>query len=160
MQQILSFGLVTGKHAMGSGQPLGSLMPEYPDTQESDTINVDAPEKDVEHVPVLDRKKKRAGFMEEELSVFSSMTEAVKEVASAIRESKSVDVHPKLYSAVMDQIVFSPEDLMVALSHLLDSKAQGVGFVAMGADHKVLWLRTWLGKHYYYCCFYWRRRRP
>ena len=46
MQQIFSFGLATGKHAMGSGQPLGSPMPEYPDTQESDTINVDAPEKD------------------------------------------------------------------------------------------------------------------
>ena len=156
MQQIFSFGLATGKHAMGSGQPLGSLMPEYPDTQESDTINVDAPEKDGEHVPVLDRKRKRAGFMEEELSVFSSMTEAVKEVATAISESKSVDVvHPKLYNAIMDQIGFSLEALMVALSHLLENKAQGVGFVAMGADHRVLWLRTWLGKHYYWCCFWW-----
>ncbi|KAF7054736.1 hypothetical protein CFC21_062363 [Triticum aestivum] len=102
MQQIFSFGLATGKHDMGSGLPLGSPMLEYPDTQESDTINVDAPEKDAEHVPVLDRKRKRAGFMEEELSVFSSMTEAVKEVATVIRESKSVDVHPKLYNAVMD----------------------------------------------------------
>jgi hypothetical protein len=70
-------------------------------------------------------------------------------VATAIKESKSVDVHPKLYNAVMDQIGFSPEALMVALSHLLDNKAQGVGFVAMGAAHRVLWLRTWLGKHYY-----------
>ena len=102
MQQILSFGLVTGKHAMGSGQPLGSSMPEYPDTQESDTIKVVDPEKDVEHVHVLDRNRKRAGFMEEELSVFSSMNEALKEVATTIRESKSVDVHPKLYNAVMD----------------------------------------------------------
>ena len=31
---------------------------------------------------------------------------------------------------------------MVALSHLLENKAQGVRFVAMGADHRVLWLRT------------------
>ena len=46
MQQIFSFGLATDKHAMGSSQLLGSPMPEYPDTQESDTINVDAPEKD------------------------------------------------------------------------------------------------------------------
>ncbi|XBH57858.1 hypothetical protein VPH35_079392 [Triticum aestivum] len=99
---IFSFGLAIGKHDMGSGLPLGSPMPEYPDTQESDTINVDAPEKDAEHVPVLDRKRKRAGFMEEELSVFSSMTEAVKEAATVIRESKSVDVHPKLYNVVMD----------------------------------------------------------
>ena len=88
MQQIFSFRLATGKHVVGLGQLLSSPMLEYPDTQESDTINVDAPEKDVEHVPVLDRKKKRAGFMEEELSVFSSMTEAVKEVATATRECK------------------------------------------------------------------------
>ncbi|XBJ19844.1 hypothetical protein VPH35_010766 [Triticum aestivum] len=108
---------------MGSDQPLGSPMPEYPDTQESDTINVAVPEKDCEHVPVLDRKRKRASFMEKELSFFSSMTEVVKEVATAIRESKSVDVHPKLYSAVMDQTGFNLEPLMVALSHLLDNKA-------------------------------------
>ncbi|XBI25692.1 hypothetical protein VPH35_050568 [Triticum aestivum] len=102
MQQTFSFGLATSKHAMGSDQPLGSLMPEYPDTQESNTINVDAPEKDGEHVHVLDRKRKQADFMEERLSVFSSRTEAVKEMATAIRESKSVDVHLHLYSAVME----------------------------------------------------------
>ena len=117
-------------------------MPEYPDTQESDTINVDAPEKDGEHVPVLDRKRKRAGFMEDELSIFNSMTWAVKEVAIAIRESKSMDVHPDLYSAVMEQGGFSDEALMAALSHLLDNKAQGVGFVAMADAHRVLWLRS------------------
>ena len=77
------------------------------------------------------------------------MTETVKEVATAIKASKSVDVHPEIYDAIMEQIGFSPEALMVALSHLLGNKAQGVGFVAMGAAHRVLWLRTWLGKHYY-----------
>ena len=34
---------------------------------------------------------------------------------------------------------------MAALSHLLENKAQGVGFVAMGDAHRVFWLRTWLG---------------
>lgn len=32
----------------------------------------------------------------------------------------------------MDQGAFSQEALMAILSHLLDNKAQGVGFVAMG----------------------------
>ncbi|XBI02080.1 hypothetical protein VPH35_130703 [Triticum aestivum] len=149
MQQIFSFGLATSKYAMGCGQSMGSPMPVYLDTQESDTINVDAHEKDGEHVLVLDRKRKRARFMEEELSVFNSMIEAVKEVTTAIRESKSVDVHPELYGAVMGQIDFSLEALMVVLSHLVDTKVQCVGFVAMGAAHRVVWLRTWLGKHYY-----------
>ncbi|KAI4972833.1 hypothetical protein ZWY2020_003758 [Hordeum vulgare] len=148
MQQIFSFGLATSKHAMGSGQPLGSPMPEYPDTQESNGINIDAHEKDGEHVHVLDSKTKRASFVDEELNIFNSMTKAVKEVATAMRESKSMDVHPQLYGAIMKRTCFSPEALMVAISHLLDNKAQGVGFVAMGPAHRVLWLRTWLGKHY------------
>ncbi|KAI4978225.1 hypothetical protein ZWY2020_014779 [Hordeum vulgare] len=149
MLQIFSFGLATGKHAMGSGQPLGSPMPEYPDTQESDTINVDDHQRDGEQVPMLDRKRKRANFMDEDLIIFSSMTKAVKEVATAIMESKSVDIHPHLYGTVMEQIGFSAEALMVALSHLQDNKSQGVGFVAMGPAHMALWLRTWLGKYYY-----------
>ncbi|KAE8814343.1 Kelch-like protein 5 [Hordeum vulgare] len=105
MQQIFSFGLGTGKHAMGFGQPLGSPIPE---------------------------KWKRASFTDEELNVLSNMTEAVKEVATAMKESKIMDVHPQLYGAVMDHTDFIREALMVALSHLLDNKAKGVWFVAMG----------------------------
>ncbi|KAI5008710.1 hypothetical protein ZWY2020_009758 [Hordeum vulgare] len=149
MQQIFSFGLATDKHAMGSGQPLGSPIPKYPDTQESDTINVDAHEKDGEHFHVLDRKRKRASFVDEELNIFGSMTEAVKEVDTAIREIKIMDVHPHLCSTVMEKTCFNPEALVVAFSHLLDNKAQGVGYVAMGPTHRVLWLRIWLGTHYY-----------
>ncbi|KAE8799286.1 Histone-lysine N-methyltransferase SUVR5 [Hordeum vulgare] len=141
MQQIFSFELATGKHDMGSGQPLGSPMPKYPHTQESDTINIDAHEKYGEHVHVLGRKRKRASFVDEDVNVFISMTEEVKEVATTIRESKSVDVHP-LYDTVMEQICFSPEALMVAFSHLLDNKANVIGFVAMGPAHRVLSLRT------------------
>ncbi|KAE8820017.1 Histone-lysine N-methyltransferase SUVR5 [Hordeum vulgare] len=91
-------------------------MPEYPDTQESHTINVDAPDKEGQHVHVLDRKRKWAGFMEQELAVFSSMTQVVKKVAIPIRESKTVDVHPELYGVVMEKISFSLEALMVSLS--------------------------------------------
>ena len=39
MQKIFLFRPATGKHAMGLGQPMGLTMPEYLDTQESDTIN-------------------------------------------------------------------------------------------------------------------------
>ncbi|KAE8817049.1 Histone-lysine N-methyltransferase SUVR5 [Hordeum vulgare] len=71
-----------------------SVMPDYPDT-----INIDAPEKDGVHVHVVDKKRKRAGFMEEELIVFSSMTHAVKEVAITIGESKTADVYPEMYTS-------------------------------------------------------------
>ena len=61
-------------------------------------------------------------MMNEELSMFSSMINTIKEVAFTIRESKPVDFHPSLYSAGMDQGCFSQEALMVALSYLLDNR--------------------------------------
>ncbi|KAE8810088.1 hypothetical protein D1007_13146 [Hordeum vulgare] len=104
-------------------------MPEYPDTEEPDTINFEATKKNV------------------------------KEVATIIRESKTVDVYLELYGTIMEQGGFNPEALMVALSHPLDNKAQCVGFVFMAEAHKVLWLGTWLDKHYHYSYFCWWRRR-
>ncbi|VAH73014.1 unnamed protein product [Triticum turgidum subsp. durum] len=153
MQHIFSFGLTTGKHAMGSGEPLGSPMPDFPGTPDVEVL--DGPNKpamkpfDKPFDPVHDRKRKRGGLMEEEINVFCSMTEAVKDVATAIRECKPLDVHPDLYGAIMTQGGFSIEALMAALNHLLDNKARGVGFVAMGDAHRVMWLRSLLGKHYY-----------
>ena len=87
--------------------------------------------------------------MEEEISVFTNMTKATKEVATAITESKSVDIHSDLYNTIIEQGSFIDEALMESLSHLLDNNDQGVGFVAMADAHRVLWLRSWLGKHYY-----------
>jgi hypothetical protein len=54
------------------------------------------------------------------------MTEAVKDVAQAIRDNKPTDVHPDLYKAVMDVLEYSPDALMAALNHLVDQKAQGI----------------------------------
>ncbi|KAE8801501.1 Kelch-like protein 5 [Hordeum vulgare] len=70
----------------------------------------------------MSEKRKRVRFIDKELIIFSSMTEAAKEVSSTIKESKSMDVHPQLYGAVMEQTFLSPEALMVALNHLLDNK--------------------------------------
>lgn len=148
MQHIFSFGLEAGKHAMGSCEPLSFPMPEFPNTQDTEAV-LDGPDKPFEHVPVLGRKSKKGGLMEEDISVFTSMTKAVKEVGTAIWESKSIDVHPDLYTTVMDQGGFSQEALMAALSHLVDNKAHGIGFAAMADAHMVLRLRSWLGKHYY-----------
>ncbi|EMS61140.1 Acetyl-coenzyme A synthetase [Triticum urartu] len=103
---------------MGSSEPLGSPMPNYPNTQGSEIIILDGPDKGGRHIPVLDRK--RDNLMEDGLSVFSSMTEAVKEVETTIRKSEPVGVHPNLYVAVMDQGGLSLEILIAVLSHLLD----------------------------------------
>ncbi|KAI5011768.1 hypothetical protein ZWY2020_013905, partial [Hordeum vulgare] len=126
--QHISFRMATRKHVIGSGEPLGSLMPDFPATLDVEVI--DGPEKHFKKPfenpfdPVDDRKRKRGGLMEEEINEFCSMTEAVKEVATAITECKPLYVHPDLYG-------FSDEALMATLSHLLDNKAQGVGFIDM-----------------------------
>jgi hypothetical protein len=49
----------------------------------------------------------------------------------------------------MYMLGFNEEALIVAFSHLLDNKAQGDAFVKMTEAHRVLWLWTWLAKHYY-----------
>ncbi|CAM0871587.1 unnamed protein product [Alopecurus aequalis] len=85
---------------------------------------------------------------DDEIHTFSSMTEAVKEVAAAIRDNKPTDLHPDLYAVVMDVVGFTEEALMLALGHLVDHKAQGVNFVGMAEQHKTLWLRHFLGKYY------------
>ncbi|KAE8778442.1 Translational activator GCN1 [Hordeum vulgare] len=125
-------------------------MPDFLATPDIEVI--DGPDKHFEKPfdkpfdPVHDRKRKRGGMMEEEINAFCSMTEAVKEVAITIRECKPLDVHPDLYGDVMTQGGFSGEALMAALSHLLDNKAQGVGFVAMAHTHRGKWYVMFIGK--------------
>jgi hypothetical protein len=77
------------------------------------------------------------------------MTEAIKDVAQAIRENKPTDVHPDLYKAIMDVLEYSPDALIAALNHLVDHKAQRVTFVAMADPHRSLWLRNYLSKNYF-----------
>ena len=100
-------------------------MPEFPHTLDVEAV-LTSPDKPFEHVHVVDRKRKRGSLMEEEISVFTDMTKAVKEVTTSIRESKTPDVHPDLYNTIMKQGDFSDEALMEAMSHLLDNKTQGV----------------------------------
>uniref|UniRef100_A0ACD5UN65 Uncharacterized protein n=1 Tax=Avena sativa TaxID=4498 RepID=A0ACD5UN65_AVESA len=94
-------------------------------------------------------KRKRSLMGEEEVVAITYMTEAMKAVAAAITTTSPPDVHPSLYDTVMSTTGFSPEALMVALSHLFDNRAQGNDFVHMAEDHMELWLRTFLTKHYY-----------
>jgi hypothetical protein len=88
------------------------------------------------------RKRKRSILSEEDHAVFSSMTEAIKDVAATIRETKVEVLNPDLYGAVMYMERFSEDALIVSFSHLTDNKAQGGAFVNMNDAHRVLWLRT------------------
>jgi hypothetical protein len=77
------------------------------------------------------------------------MAAAVNNVADAICSTKVEDSLPNLYGAVVYVPGFADEALMAAYGHLLDNKALGSAFVNMSDSHRVLWLRTFLAKHYY-----------
>ncbi|KAK1683457.1 hypothetical protein QYE76_044305 [Lolium multiflorum] len=104
---------------MGSIEPLGLAAiipsPEDAETQESDTVNLDGPPEKAGDAP----KK-------------------------SIRDNKPTDMHPDLYNAVMDKLGFTEDDLMAALSHLVNHKTQGSSFFGMIEPHHVLWLRNYV----------------
>jgi predicted glycosyl hydrolase (DUF1957 family) len=57
--------------------------------------------KEIDTKPREKKKRKRSFLSEEEHVVFSSMTEAVKDVVAAIRETNVEVLNPDLYGAVM-----------------------------------------------------------
>ncbi|KAK1679430.1 hypothetical protein QYE76_040278 [Lolium multiflorum] len=154
MHTIFSFGLPTGKYAMGSSEPLGSAAanpsPKDVETQESNTVNLDGTPEKAADAPdkATAGKRKRGAFADDELVAFTNMTVAVKDVTQAIRDNKHTDMYPDVYNAVMDMLGFAEDDLMAAMSHLVDHKAQGCSFVGMIEPHRVLWLRNYLAKYH------------
>ena len=157
MEVIFGNGCATGKYAMGSGEALGSAS----DFAESSLKHLDDDlGKMFEEVGKkqdggagggtgVGNKRKRSSLTDEDITIMTGMTAAVNNVADAIRDTKVVEVHPDLYQSVMFMPGFSEEALIVAYSHLLDNKNQGIAFVGMNQSHRVLWLRTFLAKHYY-----------
>jgi hypothetical protein len=154
MMVIYGDGQATGKWAMGSNEALGSPSDGAESSMKTEAIEIsysgktdtcDTTKADVQ----VGSKRKRSMLGEEDVIVLSGMSEAVKEVASAIRETKVEDCHPKLYGAIMFIPGFTEEALMCAYGHLLGNKALGTSFVQWSNSHRVLWLRTHLAKHYY-----------
>jgi len=153
MLVIFGNGMATGKYAMGSNEALGSPSNFAESSLKSDTIDDGKGTKGAEDTPkgsdaVAGSKRKRSMLSDEDLVVLTNMTDVVNNVADAIRATKVDEVHPELYGAVMYMAGFPEEALIVAFSHLVDNKAQGVAFVGMSDPHRVLWLRTFLAKHY------------
>ncbi|CAD6233236.1 unnamed protein product [Miscanthus lutarioriparius] len=169
MMTIFGNGQATGKYAMGSNEPLGTLA-EFSDSSikieplkdgKGAKSSHDAAKllgkcakdgKEGDSDSSAGNKRNRSMFTEEDTTIFYQMTDAVKDVASAIHETKPEKpeiMHLDLYGVVMYMPSFPEEGLIVAYSHLLDNKAQGDAFVGMIERHHVLWMRTCLAKHYY-----------
>ena len=86
---------------------------------------------------------------EDEMLMMTNMTDAVNNVANALRETGPAHVDLDLYLAVMEMHGFTTEALIVAYTYLLENKALGRGFVNMAISHRDIWLRNYLAKNYY-----------
>ncbi|XP_066330434.1 uncharacterized protein [Miscanthus floridulus] len=160
MEAIFANAMATGKFALGSGEALGQ--------NQADSVGAKADGPPLTHTKVPSEqggdskatellptssaagpKRKRGNFYEEEMLMLTNMSDAVNNVANALRETGPAHVDANLYLAVMEMPGFSEEALIVAYTFLLDNKAQGRGFVNMSDAHRALWLRTFLAKNYY-----------
>ncbi|XP_034601202.1 uncharacterized protein [Setaria viridis] len=154
MMVIFGNGQATGKYAIGSNKALGSPS-DFADSPMKHDLPEDLKSGKPEAAyvsklePLVGSKRKRSMLLDDDVLVFTDMTDAVNNVADAIRSIKVEDSHPDLYSALMYMPGFSEEALMVAYGHLLNNKAQGSAFVQMSDSHRVLWLSTYLDKNYY-----------
>ena len=150
METIFGSTTTTGRFAVGSNEPLGvnnnttntaagkmectfghQLGYEKSDLGES----IKATEL---NSSAVGGKRKRSCFSEDEMLLMTNMTDAVNNVANALRETGPDHTDVELYHAVMDMPGFIEEALIVAFSHLLDNKAHGKGFVDMVDSHRVI----------------------
>jgi len=161
MEAIFGNALATGRFALGSGEALGQ------NQADSAAAKVDGPPltpvtgdkaptapaegSKATEVPCsgVGGKRKRGNFSEEEILMLTNMSDAVNNVANALRETGPAHVDANLYLAVMEMPGFSEEALIVAYTFLLDNKTQGRGFMNMTDAHRTIWLQTFLAKNYF-----------
>jgi hypothetical protein len=68
-------------------------------------------------------KRKRSTFTEDEKLMLTNMSDAVNNVANALRETEPAHVDANLYLAVMEMPGYTEDALIVAYTYLLDNKA-------------------------------------
>ncbi|KAI5016645.1 hypothetical protein ZWY2020_006496 [Hordeum vulgare] len=82
--------------------------------------------------PTSNNKRKRAsGLTQEDLIECSNMTDAMREIASAVNNTCHAETHPHLYKAVMDLTVFDQKERLIVLDYLTEHKAKGLNFIKM-----------------------------
>jgi hypothetical protein len=87
----------------------------------------------------------------EDRDLMVGLTGVVNIVTKSLKQPVKEDCtfYGNMYAAVMGVPRFTNEALMYAMSYILDNMSQGYTFLLMTEEHRVLWLRTFLGKHYY-----------
>uniref|UniRef100_A0A0A9CCC8 Uncharacterized protein n=1 Tax=Arundo donax TaxID=35708 RepID=A0A0A9CCC8_ARUDO len=106
-------------------------------------------DKEKETSSVSGNKRKRVVISEDEALVFIGMTNAVKDMAGAIKATIHAEAHPDVYNAVMTLPSFTEDAILDALEWLYNNKAQSLDFVQMSDEHRHQWMNRWITKHYF-----------
>ncbi|AQL05270.1 hypothetical protein Zm00014a_043366 [Zea mays] len=162
MQIIFGAGQATGKYAMASNEPLGTISDitegagasEEPclvgtSATASGSTGANPSHSGAGAGSSYGSYGKKKRLSDEELGIMTGLTGAVNKLAEAVQAPvvvQTTDVHPDLYQICMSILGFTDEELMTCLTYLLDNKRQGDGFVKMEPKHRVLWLRQHLAK--------------
>jgi hypothetical protein len=163
MEAIFSHSQVIGKYVVGSGEALGVNMADSQAAKVDGSaaflvasdhkypIDVGEGSKatDLKSQSAVGNKRKRGNFTEDEILLLTNMSDDVRDVASALRETRAGHVDLDLYLAVMEMGGFSTKALIVAYTYLLENKAIATGFVKIQASHRDVWMRTYLAKNYF-----------
>ena len=93
-------------------------------------------------------KRKRTPLVtEEEAVILNNMSDAVREMASAIKYTVHAECHPDLYNAVMDLQGFDEEALLGVLTYLTNNKALSLIFIQMSEPRRAMWVSSYLATH-------------
>ncbi|KAE8818771.1 hypothetical protein D1007_03369 [Hordeum vulgare] len=85
--------------------------------------------------PTSNKKRKSSfGLSEEDSLKCSNMTDAMREIASAINNTCHAETRPDLYKAVMDLTMFDQNERLAVLDYLTEHKAKVLNFVKMDEE--------------------------
>ncbi|XBJ25676.1 hypothetical protein VPH35_003270 [Triticum aestivum] len=143
MENCFANKQATGNYAMATGVPLGTPIvvedKDKPDVMEGQGTTDEV----LQHLPgsnsvlptasasqdpspTSNKKRKRASGLTKEDSIqCSNMTDAMREIASAINNTCHAETHLDLYNTVMDLLVFDQDERLAVLDYLTEHKAKG-----------------------------------
>jgi hypothetical protein len=114
MEAIFGHSMSTGKYVVKSGEALGAAV-----KTEGARETIDIPNSNTKPTELITNsvgcgKRKRGSFSEDEKLLLTNMSDAVNNVANALRETGPAHVDANFYLAVMETPGFSEEALIVA----------------------------------------------
>ena len=84
---------------------------------------------------------------EEDTIQCNNMSDALRDVASAINNTCHTETHPDLYKAVMDLTEFEMDQRLAVLDYLMEHKGQGINFMKMEVDVRVASFKRIIAKN-------------